>query len=130
MTKFKKDPKFGGFVKPLIEVVEKHKSREFTNEEMVETAQQMKRMAEKDLDAHFENMLEKAKRLVCDIERQKTFFYSDHAKVKSDHFQYTLDEVNNFTSNNRMSDAAQKLAKFIKADTALKIFKGEDVTLW
>jgi len=121
----KKEKKFEGFVKPLTEVVGKH--REFTNDEKVQMAKMMLNRAEKDLDEHFNDMVARAKRLVADLERQKVHYFGNR---KSDYFQYALDEVDNCFSNYRMSDAARKLAKFEKADALLKAFKGEEVNLW
>jgi len=128
MTKFKKDPKFGGFVKPLKEVVEKH--RKWTDEEKVQMAQMMFDTAERDLVNHFNSMVDRAKRLVSDLERQKVYFFVDNTQSRKEHFQYALDEVANCFSNYRFSDAARVLAKYEKADSLLKTFKGEDVSLW
>lgn len=122
MTNSKKEKgKFEGFVKPLTEVVEKH--REWTKEEKVKMAGHMKRSAERDLDEHMKNMLEKAKRLVQDLERNQARYFSEEENKKSSYFQYSLDEVSNCFGNYRMLDAARKLAKYEKADALLKTLK-------
>jgi len=125
MKKTKKEEgKFKGFVKPLTEVVEKH--REWTKEEKVQIAQMMFDTAERDLVNHMNSMVDRAKRLVADLERQAAHFNQKEEKnIRKDYFQYALDEVDNCFSNYRMSDAASKLAKYEKADTLLKVFKGE-----
>ena len=130
MTNLKKEKgKFGGFVKPLTEVVEKH--RKWTNEEKVQMAQMMFDRAEKDLVNHMDDMVDRAKRLVAELERQAGYFNQEKEK-RNDYFQYALDEVNNTFGNYRMSDAARKLAKYEKADALLKVFKGEEenITLY
>ena len=105
-----------------------NKKSKLTNEEMVKMAKQMKRLAEKDLDEHFNNMVQRAKQLVQDLERTKVGYFTDLAEVKAKYFQYALDEVNN--CNYRMSNAAGKLAKFEKANALLKAFEGEDISFW
>lgn len=123
----KEKGKFGGFVKPLTEVVEKH--RKWTDEEKVQMAQMMFDTAERDLVNHMNSMVDRAKNLVAELERQAEHFNQEKDK-RNDYFQYALDEVNNCMGNYRMSDAARKLAKYEKADALLKTFKGEDVSLW
>ena len=105
-------------------------NRKWTDTEKLEMSVHMKRGAERDLDEHMINMVERAKRLVQDLERCKLRYFSEQENKKKDYFQYALDEVNNCFSNYRMSDAARKLAKFDKADTLVKVYKDEEVSYW
>jgi len=102
--------------------------KNLTKEEKLQMAKQMKRIAEKELDEHFNNMVQRAKSLVQDLERSKVGYFTEVAEVKAKYFQYALDEVDK--CNYRLSEAAGKLAKFEKADTLLKVFKEEEVCFW
>lgn len=133
----KKEEKFGGFVKPLTEVVEKHKNREWTNEEKVQMAQRMFDSAEENLEEYLDRMVRRAKDLVTDLERNKKYYYESKAPdadnglmSSADHFRSALRTVQNCFNNYDSSDAARHVAKYERADIALKIFKGDKTSLW
>ena len=116
---------------------EKKEKREWTKEDDVKMAQSMFNYAEEELEAHMDNMVERAKRLVDDLERQRKYFMeyktgkADTSLMsRTDTFNSALRTVQNCFNNYDSSDAARRVAKYEKAEALLKVFKGEKVNLW
>ena len=120
-----------------MEKKEKKEEKKWTNEEMVEMAQSMFDMAERDLENHMDDMVKRAENLVDDLKRNKKYFneykngkVENQLMTRGGQFESALRTVQNCFNNYDTSDAARRLAKYEKANALLKTFKGEKVSLW
>ena len=112
-------------------------NKKMPNEKLTEIAQQMFDIAERGLESHMYDMVERAKRLVDDLERDRKYFMEykkgnkdNQLMTRGGQFESALRTVQNCFNNYDTSDAARRLAKFEKADALLKTFKGEKISLW
>ena len=123
MTKFKKDPKFGGFVKPLTEVVNKFKE---ANEKELGLAKAMFKNRKEDLEKYMDSMVERAEILVDDLKRKRDRFNCEEKgyMTKADCFREAVGTFQNSFSNVSFENAARVVSEYERWQAIVDVMEG------
>ena len=104
---------------------------------MLTIAESAFKMAEENLEGYMDNMVDRAVSLVCDLKRERKYFMEakeegadNSLMTRADKFRSTLRVVQNCFNNYDADNAARFVSKYEKADTVLKLLKGEKYSLW
>jgi len=125
MTNSKKEKgKFGGFVKPLTEVVDKYKE---ANEKELGLAKAMFESRKEELEKYMDSMVKRAEILVDDLKKMRTRFNGEEKgfMTKADCFREAVGIFQNSFSNVSFENAARVVSEYERWRAIVGVMEGK-----
>ena len=120
----KEEKKFGGFVKPLTEVVDRFKE---ANEKELGVAKAMFENRKEDLEKYMDSMGKRAEILVDDLKRKRIRFNGEEKGFmsKADCFRDAVGTFQNSFSNVSFENAARVVSEYERWEAIVDVLEGK-----